>query len=517
MMMASFFRSCLPLELYREIHSFCDHKEGEFYSWMNTSKETFEDIKYQIFHYCFSLKKLLEQDIEVLPMLERLKVRVFNAERQIRYSLTGSGVDIQKIEFFLAKFPSLTLYDLTIEFVKYGQDSLLLSLNEQDKALTLMKWKKCMEIPWAKGFFIGNPLLETFEGIQLRLKELEVYSFAFLKNTAGLSHLEDICLLDCPALTNVTSLRNVKVVKLVECTRLSNLEGLGQVYNLSLMKCDRIEDISPLTHNCRLTIVDCNHIVKGFEDLNKRLHFLSTDLPFPPEALSRLLELKMFSAFGYRSQSFPVLRSLKSLTIVNLCPHLSLSFFNCLFFLKLDNLKSISVLGLGDIPVLYLSRIRELEDISDLGNRNKVVTILSCHKITDFSSLKNVRKVKIIGCAGFHNGFDVENVEDLTILACNDFCEVSMLGKLKRLCLSALYVNARQIPSLEALKDVLILELDFHSYIPLPPLGKNQKILCVASMYSQDPLLEKYYLKMIPLESRGDPRSIFIRILSLKT
>jgi hypothetical protein len=80
---------------------------------------------------------------------------------------------------------------------------------------------------------------------------------------------------------------------------------------------------------------------------------------------------------------------------------------------------------------------------------NKVVYLESCDRIQSFAALKNVPKVDIALCAGFSNGFDVENVLYLKISYCRNFIDVTMLGKVDHLQLLGTWGE-----SFEGLQDV---------------------------------------------------------------
>lgn len=66
--------------------------------------------------------------------------------------------------------------------------------------------------------------------------------------------------------------------------------------------------------------------------------------------------------------------------------------------------------------------------------------------------------------------------------------DVSMLAKHHRLVLRGFQSRIR---SLEALKDLSILELYLDHYLPLPPLGLNEKVLCFDTLFRDPPL--KFY------------------------
>jgi hypothetical protein len=105
-----------------------------------------------------------------------------------------------------------------------------------------------------------------------------------------------------------------------------------------------------------------------------------------------------------------------------------------LFSIEIDNCETLRAsTALKNVPVVSFSASTYLKDISGLGE-NKVVTIIECHNICDFSSLKKVSKITIKNCEGFGSrSCTMENVQILTIDSCNNFNDTSLLGKVRNL------------------------------------------------------------------------------------
>lgn len=85
------------------------------------------------------------------------------------------------------------------------------------------------------------------------------------------------------------------------------------------------------------------------------------------------------------------------------------------------------VSALGRVRELRLRGLELLSDISALGAGNEIVTITSCHSVTDFSSLARVSRVEIRHCDGLQSVAPLRACARLTIEACDNIADGQVL------------------------------------------------------------------------------------------
>lgn len=346
---------------------------------------------------------------------------------------------------------------------------------------------------------------------------ISIENFDLLQTTAGFSsssyrHLHIIRFYKCPHLVDVSGLGGhhpIHSIQIRDCDSLSNLTGLGNVYDLLIAHCPNVRNLTPLTNNYRLFFAYCCHPsssssaggVIGYGTVLSNVVDLTTDMIILYEQALGLNRVKKCSLLRYQDQIIPMKPSMKSLSI-QMGKNIPFGWFlrtshsnhprHHLFSIELMKMKNISDLSpLADIPIIHLNEIMDLSDISCLGSiRNKSISIISCQKIVDFSSLKSVPKVCLKKCDGFSNGYDVENVQILSIQDCNNLKNIDMLGKVHHL---TLHMTSNNPSSLAALKDVIILDLNLKDAVAISFPGKNEKIICLEN-FQWDAVLKNNYI-----------------------
>ena len=83
----------VPVELYREIQSYS--RNDDFCAWMNSSKDIFEVIKYQILSFKFKSDDLKKRP-EIRNVMKELERKVANPERQIKFLLRFQSKVLRK-------------------------------------------------------------------------------------------------------------------------------------------------------------------------------------------------------------------------------------------------------------------------------------------------------------------------------------------------------------------------------------------------------------------------------------
>jgi hypothetical protein len=154
--------------------------------------------------------------------------------------------------------------------------------------------------------------------------------------------------------------------------------------------------------------------------------------------------------------------------LLSLCKKLhTLSLSTCNFITHLD--------GLLRVPVIKISNLRKLVSIAGLGE-NKSVTLGNCSKkITDFSSLRKIPKVKIMNCSGF-KGRGVEEVSHLIFADCCckdwDFTLLTNVYHLELITCSSINSSNKSFEEIPIVEIVSCGNLNI-----LAGLGKNKKII----------------------------------------
>jgi hypothetical protein len=210
----------------------------------------------------------------------------------------------------------------------------------------------------------------------------------------------------CSSLVNIKALRKVKKVELYECDGLTDCSALSQVFNLSIVDCDNISDYSSLSNNNSLLLRA--RAPRLFPVLHSGKHFTFhsvtnlKDLSAYSSSAESLriiscYELKLLNVASFKNLKTLELRNCSSITDVN-----CLAAVKSLYSLIIDSCSSVkNVSKLGRVPVLKLDACEALDSLDGLGICNQSVKISCCPRISYFEPLSSVPKVQIVSCSKF--------------------------------------------------------------------------------------------------------------------
>jgi hypothetical protein len=205
------------------------------------------------------------------------------------------------------------------------------------------------------------------------LKEVAMTSET-LANVANLSHLQNVKLDGCNALTDISGLHNVPTLTLCACNNIENFSFLGRQTSLTLMSLS-ISDVSHLGNVRILKILSCENVMD-----------VSTLGNVYDLTLSSCPKIEDISGLGKGSQK-----------ILNL--------EDCAG--QITGMES-----LRNVPHISLS-IRGTIDCNIFSNA-KSVAILGCNEELDMAPLHSVSSIELSGCSRIKNLVALKNVDHFT-------------------------------------------------------------------------------------------------------
>ena len=230
---------------------------------------------------------------------------------------------------------------------------------------------------------------------------------------SGFANIITLSLFQCFVPTKIlASCHSLENLLLEQCEGFTSLGGFEELKNLKCLVIDNSWDLVDISALHALNLKQLEIVSCSASDFS------------PAYRVTEGLSLSISNDFDY-SRLSPSLKCLaiQAFFLVSIPATLSRLYEIQYYGTNEDKLKSLA--GLNNVPVVYIIQSL-IQDISGLGG-NQRVKIHECHRIKDFSSLRNVRTVIIDACGGFNNGHDVENVKYLTL----HYCAVCDLSPLK--------------------------------------------------------------------------------------
>lgn len=377
----------------------------------------------------------------------------------------------------------------------------------------------CLDIESSEVIIDMNQILQEIAMKNLHrhfdLQELILRNIPFLHAIPPIPHLTKLSLQNVPLITKIPLMKTIKFLELISCPDIQDITACDHIYEIQLIDCPKISSIETLQHNHKVIINNCTSIL----DYSNSFRYTASLIILSPNPLSHIntlhyTTLKHFRLYYWKSKLISndlflnhikslSLQKFQSFTISNHIPTLylwKLQLIDCLYIK--------SVIAFGHITVLHLEQLPNLHNLVGLGFSNKVVVIISCHEIIDFSPLKHVPKVSIIRCNGFRDGYDVDHVKHLIIEECSSFHDTTMLG------ISVEHLELRNCPNILSflgLKRTPILDLSgMNSYLTIEDIiGEHEKLIIPIlwikyNRKAREKLLDHYTSNIEGIENQGD-------------
>jgi hypothetical protein len=408
----------LPLSLFQEIQEFLNN--GDYADFMRTSKRLFEGVKKETYRLTIrssDMKKFLFD----LNFRDAILSKIKDPRLQLCLTYT---------------FPA-PLYALTYRITHKKQTVLQKLLACQSYKLVIKENTTGIEeIPGWINFLNQrtyvrlerNETLKRFEGLK-SLKHLKLQNFNALSDISNLSCLISLSLRSCPSVKDVSALKKLKKVVLEFCDEIEDISPLGHVCFIAINSCENITKISSLTNNEKVSVFGCHNITDARQWKNEVARFVESDVTNTAELMAGFPNAEVMTLFDYiETRNVSIGSKLKCLKLDNsfLRDMTSLSSLFTVVLYACNNMKMLN--GLETVQNLSIKWCSALCDISNLGKGNRNVLIESCRMINDFSSLREVPRVRIKRCCGFTNGYDIAGAKIIIVDSCSNITDVSMLG-----------------------------------------------------------------------------------------
>lgn len=418
--------SHIPTELYLQIREWVS--DVNYWALLKTNKVKFQNVRY--------LTTQFRLDVSKVPFL------IDEAYRNLILSQLSSPFHQLTLEFqeSVRSFPLFEKYSILSHSSENLMDPLTLGEELSNRYSVYLN---------------KNDFIESFS--VHGLLNLRISYFSRLINVQGFADVKVLDLCRCDQVEDLSCLGNLEKINITECEKVKTLKGLGKVKELAFYYCSGLIDISDLTtENYTTRIVACNNIT-DIKPLS-RVTNLETDL---------LQDWEDFELSNDNQEP----RQLKKLFLFKsgLKRSAPLGFLQSLTMKDCHTIRALR--GLKSVPVIEIENCNSLNDISDLG-KNRSVTIINNNKIMNFTSLKNIPRVKLDRCVWFENGFHVENVKYLTISNCA-IRELGMLNNCQQLELFYLK-GISNFHGLYSIPTIILNMLD--SNISFKGLGGNEVI-----------------------------------------
>ncbi len=483
----------LPVCLYQVIQNYVS--QIDYLSFMNTSKELFQQIKYETIDYSLDgvYSKLYYYN---LPFRQYLLKHIKNPSKQL--SLT-----FYTYEYSSPSFDITVIKNVHRIFLSYGCQ--ITSINTLNQGIEFIEMS-------------GMKKLTNFDGLSERLQGMKLSRFPNLNNVNGLKHLKELELHNCPNITDVKPLKELKKLTIIGCNLIKDISSLNRIEQLSLISCLGINDVSSLNHVKDLSLHYCNNInnidrlqdhekisiigcqnIIDYEKCLKRTkdihisNFPLTVIDIFPQA--NHLTLSHSDALVKIEKLPPTLKTIH----ISHCSQIKdVSSFTMLYSVTIDHCDYVSDIGmLGNVHTLVLSWLHKLTSLGGLGCRfsldgadsphakmqkrfarhisgNFSVTIISCPHIKSFRPLAYVPYVTIDSCLSFRNSQDLENVQHLIIKSCEKLENINYFCNIQDLTL----IGCHSIRNIQSLSNVPYLTISDCSKIDdYYRLENNQKIV----------------------------------------
>jgi len=221
---------------------------------------------------------------------------------------------------------------------------------------------------------------------------------------------------------NLSAYCNLRCLKL-RFRSIEDVSSLDGIHVLHLLYCNKIQDISCLNRNYKTVIDECN----GITDYSNSFRYSKIIIICCPSKgrgesikscdLSNALEAQKIYFNGNDCNKPLVLPQSSNLRFVQVssnlqCPFTLPSEHNIRELIVRDCHDFTSLLKFDRIYVVRLINLDYLSSLQGLGSGNRIVEVVNCPLVSDFSILRHCDKVTIRECAGFSDVSQVRGVKD---------------------------------------------------------------------------------------------------------
>jgi hypothetical protein len=444
---------------------------------LNTSRELFEDIKYETIRFKLSAN-IYFQNHKFWTWL-RMKLKHPEIQLHLHYDFaSGRESDIWT--------QVLKEKDMTLT-VDYGTSVSLPS-------------RKLNRFPVIS--IEHNCRIKKFDGPLLQRK-LTLIGFSRLSDVTNLSRVQELELRTCSRVRDVNSLGKLTKLVIDHCDQVADVSHLGNIPDLTIVSCPGIRDVSALQNNKVLIITDCLNISPGtarFENVVS----LKTDILQNFENTKYLKKMKSLELKNYREGKIYLPATTETIHAYLYGVHqpIDLTHFS--------ELKSVSLQYFwGDLsPLLRVEQVTLTAfycySLQGLG-QNKMVKIGHCPPVTDISALKSVPRVIIHHCENICSWADLKHVRHLTIENISNTLDLTALDyeiplSVDEKCVvhKLEIVNCQGLKSLLGLGNIPILIVkSCGSLVSLEGLGNNRVIILESNYNLTSIQLQNYSSRSI--------------------
>lgn len=254
----------------------------------------------------------------------------------------------------------------------------------------------------------------------LGLRSLSLHSLDPIVSIPIMPQLKSLCLIGfskitCPSL-RIAEFSHLRSLTLIRCNGIVDVLCLDGLYELTIKECKNIEDISCLHHHHRITIKRCI----GIKDYSRSFYH-SRHIKISAEVrgciidVSQLQQVLSLKLFDVNIRNTPLPKQLKVFSF-QYYSNGNIEFpINSLQELKLSGYPGLkSCHNLSSLQRLTLWCL-DIPSLDGLGPNIQEVKIGHCNAISDFSPIKNAKRVIIDSCQQFIDSLILMNVEQLIV------------------------------------------------------------------------------------------------------
>jgi hypothetical protein len=207
--------------------------------------------------------------------------------------------------------------------------------------------------------------LSLLDVSKLKITEEASFKHVQLQNYETLGHLHSLSLTLCDSTIDVSCFRNIAKLTIRSCAYVTDVSSLGNVHELALTFCHGITDVSSLGRVYNLNLSGCENI-RDVSALGN-VHILNLD-------------------------SCPKVTDVSALTNV--------------YELHLCDFKGVSIVGLENVVILFLTNSHSVKDISML-KKVEVLHVECCYGVHHFHGLDCIKELSIGDNSGEDVMFDI--------------------------------------------------------------------------------------------------------------
>ncbi len=400
---------------------------------IRVSKSVYSQFDKHVRHITIKTKDDLTQYILSAPFRQSIEDLISNTSNQISwkvFEISQEVIDLfavpptQETKLFttkLLKIPvPLCRQSHLLEYFNHIE-SLCLDLDTQ--TIEMMEIEELLGTPPDPTYLPSlQHLLQSVadRAELLGLKSLSLHSLDPIDSIPIMPQLKSLSLssfskITCQSL-RIAEFSHLRSLTLIRCNGIVDVSCLDGLYELTIKECKNIEDISCLHHHHRITIKRCI----GIKDYSRSFYH-SRHIKISAEVrgciidVSQLQQVLSLKLFEVNIRNTPLPKQLKVFSF-QYYSNGNVEFpINSLQELKLSGYPGLkSCHNLSSLQRLTLWCL-DIPSLDGLGPNIQEVMIGHCNAISDFSPIKNAKRVIIDSCQQFIDSLILMNVEQLIV------------------------------------------------------------------------------------------------------